>query len=106
MVKDGDQKHIAADFIIDTSGYGRVIPCMFNLDEPSAFDPSKTRHSLPRFKTPQRYRRKQDYSSGSQATYMDPGHSFSNGITSVGFVAGPEFFRNFPLNANEQMRAC
>ncbi len=31
----GNQKEIAAKFIVDASGYGRVIPRMFNLDEPS-----------------------------------------------------------------------
>src|SRR4051794_17032970 len=33
--KDGNQAEIEAKFIIDGSGYGRVIPRLFNLDKPS-----------------------------------------------------------------------
>src|ERR1700712_4120679 len=33
--KNGNKSHIEAKFIIDGSGYGRVIPRLFNLDKPS-----------------------------------------------------------------------
>src|SRR6187401_1124296 len=39
--KDGNESHIEARFIIDGSGYGRVIPRLFNLDRPSNLPPRK-----------------------------------------------------------------
>src|SRR5690606_7677179 len=37
--KDGNLKEITADFIIDSSGYGRVLPRLLDLDTPSKLDP-------------------------------------------------------------------
>ena len=39
--KDGTEDRIQARFIVDASGYGRVIPRLFNLDKPSNLDPRK-----------------------------------------------------------------
>jgi 2-polyprenyl-6-methoxyphenol hydroxylase-like FAD-dependent oxidoreductase len=39
--KDGTTEKINARFIVDASGYGRVIPRLFNLDKPSNLDPRK-----------------------------------------------------------------
>lgn len=104
--KDGNQKQIEAKFIVDASGYGRVIPRMFNLDKPSAFDPRKTHF------THFRDLKRPGGVDGNRITavvhqkrtwiWIIP---FSNGITSVGFVADPEFFKEFPENAEERMRA-
>lgn len=104
--KAGNQKQIEADFIVDASGYGRVIPRMFNLDQPSAFDPRKTHF------THFRDLNRPTGVDGNRITvvvhqkrtwiWIIP---FSNGITSVGFVADPQFFKDFPENATERMRA-
>ena len=40
--KNGKAQQINAKFIIDASGYGRVIPQLFNLDKPSNLPPRKT----------------------------------------------------------------
>ncbi len=37
--KNGDLKQIEAQFIIDSSGYGRVLPRLLNLDSPSGLSP-------------------------------------------------------------------
>ncbi|RZJ66810.1 MAG: NAD(P)/FAD-dependent oxidoreductase [Flavobacterium sp.] len=37
--KDGNLKEIHANFIIDSSGYGRVLPRLLDLDTPSSLDP-------------------------------------------------------------------
>ncbi len=37
--KDGNLKEIEANFIIDSSGYGRVLPRLLDLDTPSHLDP-------------------------------------------------------------------
>lgn len=104
--KDGNKKQIEAKFIVDASGYGRVIPRMFNLDKPSTFDPRKTHF------THFRDLKRPEGIDGNRITvvvhqkrtwiWIIP---FSNGITSVGFVADPEFFKEFPENAEERMRA-
>lgn len=37
--KDGDRSQIKARFLIDASGYGRVLPRLFDLDAPTSLDP-------------------------------------------------------------------
>src|ERR1043165_5021425 len=41
VAKDGTERKIEARFIVDASGYGRVIPKLFNLDRPSNLPPRK-----------------------------------------------------------------
>ncbi len=103
--KDSEQKEIEARFIVDASGYGRVIPRMFNLDKPSNFEPRKT-HFV-HFKDLKR----PGGIDGNRITVVVHEQRtwiwiipFSNGITSVGFVADPEFFTPFPSDNVERMR--
>lgn len=107
-VKDvaGNEKQIEARFIIDGSGYGRVIPRLFGLDRPSNLPPRKA--VLCHMKDPSR----QQYDEPDRITivvhelevwiWIIP---FSNGNTSVGFVGNPEFFEKYPGSPEEQMRA-
>lgn len=37
--KDGNLKEVHADFVVDSSGYGRVLPRLLDLDTPSKLDP-------------------------------------------------------------------
>jgi flavin-dependent dehydrogenase len=91
--KTGETSQIKARFIIDASGYGRVIPRLFNLDKPSL---------LPRRKTLFAH-----IDDSDRLNYDEPNRiiiivhepetwiwviPFSNGQTSVGFVGFPEFF--------------
>ncbi len=104
--KEGLSKQIEANFIVDASGYGRVIPRMFNLEKPSNFDPRKTHFT--HFKDLKR----PAGIDGNRITvvvhqkrtwiWIIP---FSNGITSVGFVADPEFFKDFSEDPIERMKA-
>jgi flavin-dependent dehydrogenase len=104
--KNGQQKKIEARFIVDASGYGRVIPRMFNLDKPSNFEPRKTHF------THFRDLKRPEGVDGNRITvvvhelrtwiWIIP---FSNGVTSVGFVGDPEFYKNFPEDATERMKA-
>jgi len=91
--KDGTISEIKAKFIVDSSGYGRVIPRLFNLDKPSNLpprkslfahvnDPKRDVHNEPNrimilVHQPQTW------------IWVIP---FSTGVTSVGFVGSPEFF--------------
>lgn len=104
--KDGKEKQIKAKFIVDASGYGRVIPRMFGLDKPSNFEPRKTHFT--HFKDLKR----PEGIDGNRITVVIHEQRtwiwiipFSNGITSVGFVADPEFFQKHPENPVERMRS-
>jgi flavin-dependent dehydrogenase len=90
---DGNKSQIAARFIIDGSGYGRVIPRLFNLDKPSSMDPRKALFAH----TVDLKRSMSDEPNRITIVVHQPGVwiwviPFSNGITSLGFVGNPEFF--------------
>jgi flavin-dependent dehydrogenase len=102
---NGNTKEIAARFIIDASGYGRVIPKLFNLDKPSSLPPRKTLFG--HLEDPLR------------TTFHEPNRitivlhrrdvwiwviPFSNGVTSVGFVGGKDFFKDLKGTEEEQLR--
>lgn len=103
--QSGEEKSISARYIVDASGYGRVIPRMFNLDKPSNFESRKTYFThFKDLKRPQGI-------DGNRITviihelrtwiWIIP---FSNGITSVGFVADPQFFEKAPTAPEMAMR--
>ncbi len=104
--KDGNEKQIAARFIIDASGYGRVIPRLFDLNAPS---------SLPRRDTMFTQIKDVNRPTGHDSEriviiahrqdvwiWIIP---FSNGNTSVGFVGNPEFFVEFEGSEEERFKA-
>jgi flavin-dependent dehydrogenase len=103
---NGNKKQIEARYIIDCSGYGRVIPNLLGLNKQSSFDPRKTHFT--HFKDPNR----PPGTEGNRITvvvhrpevwiWIIP---FSSGITSVGFVGNPEFFKDFPEDHVERMKA-
>lgn len=102
----GNKKHIEAKFILDASGYGRVIPNMLGLNKQSSFDPRKTHFT--HFRDPKRH----DGSEGNRITIVVHQQRiwiwiipFSNGITSVGYVGDPSFFTDYPTDPAERMRA-
>jgi len=100
----GNKKEIAAKFIVDASGYGRVIPRMFNLDEASNLGVRKTHFSHFRdLKRPQGV-------DGNRITIVVHQQRtwiwiipFSDGITSVGYVSDPSFYDGMPENPTEKM---
>lgn len=104
--KNGNVSEIKARFIVDSSGYGRVIPRLFNLDKPSNLPPRKSMFS--HIKDPNR----EKYSEPNRIMivvhqpktwiWVIP---FSDGITSVGFVGDPEFFaKHKDKTPEEQLR--
>jgi flavin-dependent dehydrogenase len=103
---DGKKKHIEAKFIIDGSGYGRVIPKLFNLDRPSALPTRKTLFTHVRDVNRHRDGEPNRITIVVHAPqiwiWVIP---FSTGVTSVGFVGAPEFFDQFPGEPTEQLRA-
>ncbi|HEY1033026.1 MAG TPA: NAD(P)/FAD-dependent oxidoreductase [Flavipsychrobacter sp.] len=103
---DGTEETISAKFIIDGSGYGRVIPRLFGLDKPSTQYPRKTlfcHMTDPKRSEAVEPNRITVYVHNLKTwIWVIP---FSNGNTSVGYVGNPEFFEQFSGTAEEQFRA-
>ncbi len=104
--KDGTERKIEARFIVDASGYGRVIPRLFNLDRPSHLPSRKA------FFTHIKDDRRSNYIEPNRILIIEhkPGVwawciPFSDGITSCGFVSEPSFFDDFKGTPEEQLRA-
>ncbi len=92
--EDGTTEQIKARFIVDGSGYGRVIPRLFNMEKESNLPPRQTLFT--------------HYVDKNRAFVADEPNRitifvynentwvwcipFSSGVTSVGFVGFPEFF--------------
>jgi flavin-dependent dehydrogenase len=104
--KDGNQSQIKAKFIIDGSGYGRVIPKLFGMDKPSNLPPRKALFTH----TVDLRRELSDEPNRITIVVHKPAVwiwiiPFSTGVTSLGFVGDPSFFAAYPGNTDEQMRA-
>ncbi len=105
--KDGNERQIEAKFIIDGSGYGRVIPNLFGMNRPSNLPPRKAL-----FTHVKDVNRSQDDEPDRITIIVHEQQvwvwviPFSDGITSVGFVSAPEFFEKFDGNAEAQLRAA
>ncbi|WP_121808213.1 NAD(P)/FAD-dependent oxidoreductase [Mucilaginibacter kameinonensis] len=103
--KEGNQTEISARFIIDGSGYGRVIPKLFNLDRPSTQVPRKALFAH----TVDKKRSMADEPNRITIVVHQPGVwiwviPFANGITSLGFVGNPEFFKQYEGTDEEILR--
>jgi len=102
----GNKSEIAARFIVDGSGYGRVIPRLFNLEKNSVLQPRKALFAH----TVDARRSMADEPNRITAVVHKPGTwiwiiPFSTGVTSVGFVSDPSFFDAFPGTPEQQYRA-
>jgi flavin-dependent dehydrogenase len=103
---NGNKSQIEAKFIIDGSGYGRVIPRLFNMDKPSNLPPRKALFTH----TVDVNRSMSDEPNRITIVVHKKGVwvwiiPFSNGITSLGFVGDPEFFNQYEGTLDEQLRA-
>lgn len=103
---DGQPYEIEARFIVDGSGYGRVIPRLFNLEKNSSLQPRKALFAH----TVDVNRLQYDEPNRITAVVHKPGTwiwiiPFSSGNTSVGFVSDPTFHSGFSGTPEEQFRA-
>jgi flavin-dependent dehydrogenase len=106
--KDGKEVEINARFILDGSGYGRVLPRLLDLDEASTLP---LRESF--FTHVSGDRRPEGDDEGRiWICLLDDAENawvwiipFSNGKTSVGVVAKPDFLARFPAPPEENLRA-
>lgn len=89
----GQTSEIEAKFIIDGSGYGRVIPRLFNLDRPSNQPPRKAlfvhARDVNRSMADEPNRITIIVHEKGVWIWLIP---FSDGVTSIGFVGDPAFF--------------
>jgi len=104
--KNGMASQIKARFIIDGSGYGRVIPKLFNLDRPSHLPPRKALFTH----TVDLRRELSDEPNRITIVVHKPAVwiwiiPFSNGVTSLGFVGDPSFFHSYSGGPEQQLRS-
>jgi flavin-dependent dehydrogenase len=96
---------VTTRFVLDCSGYGRVLPRLLALEEPSRFP---MREAL--FTHVSGDRRPPGREEGKIWVCLHPGGAwiwiipFSDGRTSVGAVAEPEFFARHPTDPEERLR--
>jgi flavin-dependent dehydrogenase len=102
----GGTRMVSARFVLDGSGYGRVLPRLLNLEEPSPFP---VREAL--FTHLRGDRRPEGREEGKIWACIHPEGAwiwiipFSNGLTSVGAVAEPGFFERYPAEPEARLRA-
>ncbi|MBI2259408.1 MAG: tryptophan 7-halogenase [Flavobacteriia bacterium] len=102
---EGKTAQIKSKFIVDSSGYGRVIPRLLSLDRESTLPKRKTLFA--HIKDPKRL----DYDEPNRITIIIHTPTtwiwvipFSNGVTSVGFVGDISFFDKLDgLSPTEQL---
>ena len=103
---EGQKSEVQARFVVDASGYGRVLPRLLDLDAPSTL---AERHSL--FAWFENDVREEGLDAGRTWVCVHPKGPwiwvipFSNGKTSVGVVAPPEFLAGYPEDPEERLRA-
>ncbi len=105
---DGDSAVIHAGFVLDASGFGRVLPRLLNLESPSDFPVRQScfTHVKDGISDPAFDRNKILIS-------IHPEHRdvwywtipFANGTCSLGVVAEREFFTRYPEDTNERLMA-
>jgi flavin-dependent dehydrogenase len=99
--KDQSIEKIEAKFIVDASGYGRVIPRLLNFEKVSSLDPRKA--VFAHIQDP--HRNNFDEPNRIIVVVYAPGTwvwiiPFSNGVTSLGFVGSHEFFEKYQGDLN------
>lgn len=102
--KNNNEYRISAQFIIDASGYGRVLPRLLTLDKPSP---------MPEHASIFSHVKELDRPEGTEGTFitfdvLDTDTwfwviPFSNGNTSIGFVGKTEFIDSFIGSPSERL---
>ncbi|MBZ5858860.1 NAD(P)/FAD-dependent oxidoreductase [Flavihumibacter profundi] len=98
----GNISTIEARYIVDGSGYGRVIPKLFNLDKPSSLPSRRALFAHMRDDNRELAHEPNRITIVTHKPavwiWVIP---FSSGITSVGFVGDPSFYKDFAGNDTE-----
>lgn len=103
---DGNQDTIHAKFIVDGSGYGRVIPKLFGLERESNLPSRQTLFTHYIDKNRSKVKQEPDritvyvYNENTWVWCIP----FSSGVTSLGFVGFPDFFDKMEGTLEEKMK--
>jgi len=101
--KEGNKKQIKAKFIIDSSGYGRVLPTLMNLDAPSSVSGNSSifTHTIDvnRPKGEEGTMITFDILETKVWFWVIP---FSNGVSSLGVVGPTEFIESLSKNGDSE----
>lgn len=105
-IKDaqGNIHTVKAKFIVDGSGYGRVIPRLFGMERPSSLPPRRA--VFGHFTDP---KRNEAYEPNRIVIYVHNPQTwiwvipFSTGVTSLGYVGDPAFFEQYKGTLTEQL---
>ncbi|MEZ9724180.1 NAD(P)/FAD-dependent oxidoreductase [Vibrio splendidus] len=103
QVLDGERYQLDAQYVLDGSGFGRVLPKMLDLEEPSSLPPRKAifthiNDHISATETDLEYDRNKILIS-VHPTNPDVWYwliPFSNGVSSFGIVGEPKFFESYP----------
>ncbi|UPR52894.1 tryptophan 7-halogenase [Vibrio cyclitrophicus] len=103
QVIDGERYQLEAQYVLDGSGFGRVLPKMLDLEEPSSLPPRKAifthiNDHIAEAGTDLEYDRNKILIS-VHPTNPDVWYwliPFSNGVSSFGVVGEPKFFESYP----------
>ncbi|KJY81978.1 FAD-dependent oxidoreductase [Vibrio galatheae] len=110
-VKDevGVSYQIEADYVLDASGFGRVLPKMLDLEQPSCLPPRKAifTHIVDNIDS-----QDTSYDRNKILISVHPENQdvwywlipFSNGVCSFGVVGKPEFFAGYPEDKIEALK--
>jgi flavin-dependent dehydrogenase len=103
---DGEEAQVRARFVVDASGYGRVLPRLLDLDEPSRFPNRKAVFAhVDGDRRPPGEDTNRIWiilSASGGWLWIIP---FSNGLTSVGIVGDAAVFDQFPQGVEECLHA-
>ncbi|PTP28291.1 NAD(P)/FAD-dependent oxidoreductase [Vibrio splendidus] len=103
QVLDGERYQLEAQYVLDGSGFGRVLPKMLDLEGPSSLPPRKAifthiNDHISEVDTDLEYDRNKILIS-VHPTNLDVWYwliPFSNGVSSFGVVGEPKFFESYP----------
>lgn len=102
QTKEGERYQIEAQFVVDASGYGRVLPRLLDLGCDSAF-PARTAF-FAHIKDTTRTKASEFLTEVAELkaawTWMIP---LEKGITSIGFVGDPDFLEQYGTDYDETM---
>ena len=105
MDEEGNSSEIEAKFIIDSSGFGRVLPRLLDLEKPSEIPKHSSIFThVKDVKRPEGWEgHRITFDIVSQETWLWV-IPFSNGYTSIGYVGPTEYLESFEGTTEEKLR--
>lgn len=93
-----NKMQLRAKFVLDASGYGRVLPRMLGIDRPSELDPKGSLFSHVEDHIDERLHSRAETLITTHPEHKDVWYwliSFANGRSSVGVVGSPDFLKQY-----------